>query len=216
MKSNNKIIFIVAIILLLTIYILSFLSANESLMAFSVLGFAMLMLSYFILQYLKRTKLIKEIKKHDLVRIDARENNKSMIILSIILTINLLYSIKTRYEIYQRETTNPSSNILVFLNSITNNDKLVILGVILAIALIVINLMLVLFNKPIISNDKIIFYDGTVFEIDEIDDIEYVNSYIYKNKKVIKLGKGLIDRKLIIDPKDFNQVKNLLDSKNKS
>lgn len=185
----------------------------ESLIAFSTLGFVFLMLSYYILKYLKRKKLIKEIKTNNLVFIAARENNKYLIILSIILTINLLYSIKTRFEIYQRETTNASSNILVFLNSINNNDKLVILGVILAIALIVINLMLVLFNKPIISNDKIIFYDGIVFEIDEIDKIEYIKSFIYKNKKVIKVAKGFIEKKLIIDSKDFEQVKSLLDAK---
>lgn len=216
MKIKGKIILNVTITLLIILCILSLLSDNKLLIVLSVFGSVILISGFRISQYFKRIKLVKEIEKNNLKYIKVRENNKGMIFFVIIITLNLLNTIKSRYDIYKIESINSSSDITVFLNSIDIYDKLLILAVSLLIILAILTIVQVLFNQPIISKNKVIFYDGLVYEIAEIDEIQYASSFISKNKKVIKVEEGLTSRKLIVNLKDFEKVKHILENKNKS
>lgn len=210
MSTKNK-VFLFLIIVLSIIFISS---GSQIVRSISFLGVVLLILSTKLSDYILRRKLIKKIERENIKYIKAKENNKFMIILMLILIFNIYRPIKSRYEVFKGEYNYSSANILTYINSFESDEKVVLLTAIMVIIFLVITIAQVLLNPCIVSKDKVIFYDGLVFDIDKIESIEYKDSFNRKDKKIIKVSKGFIDRKIITGIENFDKVKMLLECKN--
>lgn len=209
---NKKIkIFLYFIIGLL---LLSALSANKVIESISYFGAILLVIAINIAQSISTSKLIKQLKIQSLNYIEVKESNKWNIVLFLIMIFNLNTAIKSKYRIIQAEKNLINVDLTTYINSFDSHEKLLIICCVILALLAVLKIIQILLNSTIVTEDKVIFYDGLIFDIDDIDSIEYANLSKSKNTYKIKLGKGFIDRKIIVSSENFSKVKSMLDKKN--
>lgn len=211
MSIKNTIITFICIVLFITLI----LSNNQAISTISVLLLALLILPIRLIRYISRRNLIKKVEEENIKYFKVKDNNKLAIIpMTIIIMYNLYSIIKSRYDIFKDKGSFSFSDILPFINSLDPNEKILLSIVISIIVFLIITIVQAIINTSIVTEDKVIFWDSEVFDIDKIEEIEYKNSLIKKNKKKIQISKGFSDRVIIIDMKDFDSVKRLLECKN--
>lgn len=211
MSIKNTIITFICIVLFITLI----LSNNQAISTISVLLLALLILPIRLIRYISRRNLIKKVEEENIKYFKVKDNNKLAIIpMTIIIMYNLYSIIKDRYDIFKDKGSFSFSDILPFINSLDPNEKILLSIVISIIVFLIITIVQAIINTSIVTEDKVIFWDSVVFDIDKIEEIEYKNSLIKKNKKKIQISKGFSDRVIIIDMKDFDNVKRLLECKN--
>lgn len=206
----------IALGLCIALLFLSIFMQNDIILSLSISACFFLLSGSKIMDELSRGKRIREIKNNNTYHIIVKENNKLSIILIPFICFNCFIIVKSRYNMYIAQSQNPSTDLVAFLTSLNFSDKLLMLTTVGFAILAVVYIIQGLFSHTIVSKDEVIFYDGTIFNISELDDIEYDKWSISKNKKVIQLGKGLLDKKIIVNKEDFEKVKNILEIKNKS
>lgn len=208
MKIKNKTLkAIITILGLTSIFIEN--TRIKSLLVLSVITIYIIMK---FTDYLNRKKIIKQITSKNMTCIKVKENNKLMIIYSLFLIYMSINILKSIFNIEKIKNYNSISDVISYIDLFYNSEKLLILTCVIIFILAILTAVQVLFSSSLITDDKVIFYDDLIFEINQIEEIKYKESLISKNKKIITLGKGFIDRKIIIKSEDFDRVKSLLET----
>ncbi|MGL6105478.1 hypothetical protein [Romboutsia sp.] len=204
MNKRNK-IFLILIIVCMGV---SILLKNEMISSIFYVGSFTFIVSMKLVDFIIKNRITTQIKKTNTEYIIVKENNKWMLLIAPMIIYSMVRGIKIRVEMYKVESSN--IDMMGFINSLDSYEKGLILVCILLIVLTVLSIVEVIFSTSYLTNNKVIFFDGQVFDIDKIESIKYEDSMIFKNKKKIALGKGFVDRKIIINIEDFNKVKNIL------
>ena len=209
MSAKNKILITILILLGL---ISSFIQ-NQNLEDLMIVVMPIVIITMKLTDYFMRKKLIKQINNKNMIYIKVKENNKGMILVAVLLIFNMSISLKSTLKIYPIQNHNSVLDIISYINSFDYSSKMILFACIMLFIIAISMVLQVLFGSSIITDDKVIFYDDLVFDFNKIEEIEYKDSIISKSKKIIKLGKGAIDRSLIVKEEDFEKVKSLLESK---
>lgn len=209
MSTKNKILITILILLGL---ISSFIQ-NQNLEDLMIVAMPIVIIIMKLTDYFMRKKLIKQINNKNMIYIKVKENNKGMILVAVLLIFNMSISLKSTLKIYPIQNHNSVLDIISYINSFDYSSKMILFACIMLFIIAISMVLQVLFGSSIITDDKVIFYDDLVFDFNKIEEIEYKDSIISKSKKIIKLGKGAIDRSLIVKEEDFEKVKSLLESK---
>ena len=208
MSMKNKITMFLAVALL----IIAVISPNDTISAFSAMVVVVLIVAMRVSDWVIKRKLIKKIERENIDHIKVKENNKWEILLMIVIMLNTYTMMKSRYDLFVSQSSS-TINLTSYINSLNTSEKMGEVECVVLIILAILCIAQVLLSKCIVSRDKVIFYDGQVFDIKDIEKIYYLESSS-KNYKKIKLGKGFIDRKIMINIEDFEKVKTLLENKN--
>lgn len=208
MSIKNKITMFLAVALI----IITLISPNDTISAFSAMAVVVLIVAMRVSDWVIRRKLIKKIERENIDHIKVKENNKWEILLILVIILNTYNAMKSRYDIFVSQSSS-TTNLTSYINSLNDSEKMAGVACFVLIILAILIAFQVLLSKCIVSRDKVIFYDGQVFDIKDIEKIDCLESSS-KNYKKIKLGKGFIDRKIIINIADFEKVKILLENKN--
>lgn len=208
MSIKNKILNTVLVILGVT----SLFTENKIISSLSTIGMAIVIIIENITDYLTRMILIKKIKHKNMNCIKVKENNKVTILVSLLLILSMLISLKSLLNIYPIE----NYSIVDIINYINNFDYSYRMLIFTCIILFIVSILMIvqaIFSTSLVTDDKVIFYDGLIIDINKIEEIKYKEPLFIKNKKIIRIGKGFIDRNIIIKIEDFDKIKSLLESK---
>ena len=209
MSIKNKITMFLAVALI----IMAVISPNETISAFSAIGVVVIIVAMRVSDWVIRRNLIKKIERENIDHIKVKENNKWEIFLMIVIILNTYTMVESRYNLFVSQSSSSTINLTSYINSLNAYEKLAGAACFALIILAIFASVQVLLSKCIVSRDKVIFYDGQIFDIKDIEKIDYLESSSKTHKK-IKLGKGFVDRKIIINIEDFEKVKTLLENKN--
>ncbi|MGL5347074.1 MAG: hypothetical protein ACRDA3_06960 [Peptostreptococcaceae bacterium] len=209
MSTKNKIIMFIVVALI----IMAIVSPNEITSVLSAIGVVVLVVAMRVSDWVIKRKLIKKIERESIDHIKVKENNKWEILLMIVIMLNTYTMMKSRYDLFVSQSSSSTINLTSYINSLNTSEKMAEVACVVLIILAILCIAQVLLSKCIVSRDKVIFYDGQIFDIKDIEQIDYLESSS-KNYKKIKLGKGFIDRKIIINIEDLEKVKTLLENKN--
>ncbi|MBC5996740.1 hypothetical protein EAI30_06515 [Romboutsia ilealis] len=208
MSIKNKILNTVLVILGVT----SLFTENKIIASLSTIGMAIVIIIENITDYLTRMILIKKIKHKNMNCIKVKENNKVTILVLLLLILSMLISLKSLLNIYPIE----NYSIVDIINYINNFDYSYRMLIFTCIILFIVSILMIvqaIFSTSLVTDDKVIFYDGLIIDINKIEEIKYKEPLFIKNKKIIRIGKGFIDRNIIIKIEDFDKIKSLLESK---
>ena len=156
--------------------------------------------------------LIKKIKHKNMNCIKVKENNKVTILVSVLLIFIMLISLKSLLNIYPIENYS-IVDIKNYINNFDYSYRMLIFACIILFIVAILMIVQAIFSTSLVTDDKVIFYDGLIIDINKIEEIKYKEPLLIKNKKIIRIGKGFIDRNIIIKIEDFDKVKSLLESK---
>ena len=165
-----------------------------------------------ITDYITRKMLIKKIKHKNMNCIKVKENNKVTILVSVLLIFIMLISLKSLLNIYPIENYS-IVDIKNYINNFDYSYRMLIFACIILFIVAILMIVQAIFSTSLVTDDKVIFYDGLIIDINKIEEIKYKEPLLIKNKKIIRIGKGFIDRNIIIKIEDFDKVKSLLESK---
>ena len=208
MSIKNKILNTVLVILGVT----SLFAENKIIGSLSILGMVIIIIIEKITDYLTRKMLIKKIKHKNMNYIKVKENNKVTILVSVLLIFIMLISLKSLLNIYPIENYS-IVDIKNYINNFDYSYRMLIFACIILFIVAILMIVQAIFSTSLVTDDKVIFYDGLIIDINKIEEIKYKEPLIIKNKKIIRIGKGFIDRNIIIKIEDFDKVKSLLESK---
>ena len=208
MSIKNKIFNTVLVILVVT----SLFTENKIIGSLSILGMVIIIIIEKITDYLTRKMLIKKIKHKNMNYIKVKENNKVTILVSVLLIFIMLISLKSLLNIYPIENYS-IVDIKNYINNFDYSYRMLIFACIILFIVAILMIVQAIFSTSLVTDDKVIFYDGLIIDINKIEEIKYKEPLIIKNKKIIRIGKGFIDRNIIIKIEDFDKVKSLLESK---
>lgn len=208
MSIKNKIFNTVLVILVVT----SLFTENKIIGSLSILVMAIVIIIEKVTDYLTRKMLIKKIKHKNMNCIKVKENNKVTILVSVLLIFIMLISLKSLLNIYPIENYS-IVDIKNYINNFDYSYRMLIFACIILFIVAILMIVQAIFSTSLVTDDKVIFYDGLIIDINKIEEIKYKEPLIIKNKKIIRIGKGFIDRNIIIKIEDFDKVKSLLESK---
>ena len=208
MSIKNKILNTVLVILGVT----SLFTENKIIGSLSILGMFIIIIIEKITDYLTRKMLIKKIKHKNMNCIKVKENNKVTILVSVLLIFIMLISLKSLLNIYPIENYS-IVDIKNYINNFDYSYRMLIFACIILFIVAILMIVQAIFSTSLVTDDKVIFYDGLIIDINKIEEIKYKEPLLIKNKKIIRIGKGFIDRNIIIKIEDFDKVKSLLESK---
>lgn len=208
MSTKNKILNTVLVILGVT----SLFAENKIIGSLSILGMVIIIIIEKITDYLTRKMLIKKIKHKNMNYIKVKENNKVTILVSVLLIFIMLISLKSLLNIYPIENYS-IVDIKNYINNFDYSYRMLIFACIILFIVAILMIVQAIFSTSLVTDDKVIFYDGLIIDINKIEEIKYKEPLLIKNKKIIRIGKGFIDRNIIIKIEDFDKVKSLLESK---
>lgn len=208
MSIKNKILNTVLVILGVT----SLFAENKIIGSLSILGMVIIIIIEKITDYLTRKMLIKKIKHKNMNYIKVKENNKVTILVSVLLIFIMLISLKSLLNIYPIENYS-IVDIKNYINNFDYSYRMLIFACIILFIVAILMIVQAIFSTSLVTDDKVIFYDGLIIDINKIEEIKYKEPLLIKNKKIIRIGKGFIDRNIIIKIEDFDKVKSLLESK---
>ena len=208
MSTKNKILNTVLVILGVT----SLFTENKIIVSLSTLGMGIIIIIEKITDYITRKMLIKKIKHKNMNCIKVKENNKVTILVSVLLIFIMLISLKSLLNIYPIENYS-IVDIKNYINNFDYSYRMLIFACIILFIVAILMIVQAIFSTSLVTDDKVIFYDGLIIDINKIEEIKYKEPLIIKNKKIIRIGKGFIDRNIIIKIEDFDKVKSLLESK---
>lgn len=208
MSIKNKILNTVLVILGVT----SLFTENKIIVSLSTLGMGIIIIIEKITDYLTRKMLIKKIKHKNMNYIKVKENNKVTILVSVLLIFIMLISLKSLLNIYPIENYS-IVDIKNYINNFDYSYRMLIFACIILFIVAILMIVQAIFSTSLVTDDKVIFYDGLIIDINKIEEIKYKEPLLIKNKKIIRIGKGFIDRNIIIKIEDFDKVKSLLESK---
>lgn len=208
MSTKNKILNTVLVILGVT----SLFTENKIIVSLSTLGMGIIIIIEKITDYITRKMLIKKIKHKNMNCIKVKENNKVTILVSVLLIFIMLISLKSLLNIYPIENYS-IVDIKNYINNFDYSYRMLIFACIILFIVAILMIVQAIFSTSLVTDDKVIFYDGLIIDINKIEEIKYKEPLLIKNKKTIRIGKGFIDRNIIIKIEDFDKVKSLLESK---
>lgn len=208
MSIKNKILNTVLVILGVT----SLFAENKIIGSLSILGMVIIIIIEKITDYITRKMLIKKIKHKNMNCIKVKENNKVTILVSVLLIFIMLISLKSLLNIYPIENYS-IVDIKNYINNFDYSYRMLIFACIILFIVAILMIVQAIFSTSLVTDDKVIFYDGLIIDINKIEEIKYKEPLLIKNKKIIRIGKGFIDRNIIIKIEDFDKVKSLLESK---
>lgn len=208
MSTKNKILNTVLVILGVT----SLFTENKIIVSLSTLGMGIIIIIEKITDYITRKMLIKKIKHKNMNCIKVKENNIVTILVSVLLIFIMLISLKSLLNIYPIENYS-IVDIKNYINNFDYSYRMLIFACIILFIVAILMIVQAIFSTSLVTDDKVIFYDGLIIDINKIEEIKYKEPLIIKNKKIIRIGKGFIDRNIIIKIEDFDKVKSLLESK---
>lgn len=208
MSTKNKILNTVLVILGVT----SLFTENKIIVSLSTLGMGIIIIIEKITDYITRKMLIKKIKHKNMNCIKVKENNKVTILVSVLLIFIMLISLKSLLNIYPIENYS-IVDIKNYINNFDYSYRMLIFACIILFIVTILMIVQAIFSTSLVTDDKVIFYDGLIIDINKIEEIKYKEPLLIKNKKIIRIGKGFIDRNIIIKIEDFDKVKSLLESK---
>ncbi len=208
MSTKNKILNTVLVILGVT----SLFTENKIIVSLSTLGMGIIIIIEKITDYITRKMLIKKIKHKNMNCIKVKENNKVTILVSVLLIFIMLISLKSLLNIYPIENYS-IVDIKNYINNFDYSYRMLIFACIILFIVAILMIVQAIFSTSLVTDDKVIFYDGLIIDINKIEEIKYKEPLLIKNKKIIRIGKGFIDRNIIIKIEDFDKVKSLLESK---
>ena len=208
MSIKNKILNTVLVILGVT----SLFTENKIIVSLSTLGMGIIIIIEKITDYITRKMLIKKIKHKNMNCIKVKENNKVTILVSVLLIFIMLISLKSLLNIYPIENYS-IVDIKNYINNFDYSYRMLIFACIILFIVAILMIVQAIFSTSLVTDDKVIFYDGLIIDINKIEEIKYKEPLLIKNKKIIRIGKGFIDRNIIIKIEDFDKVKSLLESK---
>ena len=208
MSIKNKIFNTVLVILVVT----SLFTENKIIGSLSILVMAIVIIIEKVTDYLTRKMLIKKIKHKNMNCIKVKENNKVTILVSVLLIFIMLISLKSLLNIYPIENYS-IVDIKNYINNFDYSYRMLIFACIILFIVAILMIVQAIFSTSLVTDDKVIFYDGLIIDINKIEEIKYKEPLLIKNKKIIRIGKGFIDRNIIIKIEDFDKVKSLLESK---
>ena len=208
MSIKNKILNTVLVILGVT----SLFAENKIIGSLSILGMVIIIIIEKITDYITRKMLIKKIKHKNMNYIKVKENNKVTILVSVLLIFIMLISLKSLLNIYPIENYS-IVDIKNYINNFDYSYRMLIFACIILFIVAILMIVQAIFSTSLVTDDKVIFYDGLIIDINKIEEIKYKEPLLIKNKKIIRIGKGFIDRNIIIKIEDFDKVKSLLESK---
>lgn len=208
MSTKNKILNTALVILGVT----SLFTENKIIVSLSTLGMGIIIIIEKITDYITRKMLIKKIKHKNMNCIKVKENNKVTILVSVLLIFIMLISLKSLLNIYPIENYS-IVDIKNYINNFDYSYRMLIFACIILFIVAILMIVQAIFSTSLVTDDKVIFYDGLIIDINKIEEIKYKEPLLIKNKKIIRIGKGFIDRNIIIKIEDFDKVKSLLESK---
>ena len=208
MSTKNKILNTVLVILGVT----SLFTENKIIVSLSTLGMGIIIIIEKITDYITRKMLIKKIKHKNMNCIKVKENNKVTILVSVLLIFIMLISLKSLLNIYPIENYS-IVDIKNYINNFDYSYRMLIFACIILFIVAILMIVQAIFSTSLVTDDKVIFYDGLIIDINKIEEIKYKEPLLIKNKKIIRIGKGFIDRNIIIKIEDFDKVKSVLESK---
>lgn len=167
--------------------------------------------------YRERKNILSEIDNKKQMCMTYKEKNISFILCAIMLILNSVTGIKlfidTKNMGILLNGEKEISSVVDFVNRITFDEKAKIF---IYIILVILGLILIVESKisvALITDDKIVFYDGLIFELSQITALKYKDPlFSIKKNKIIKISQGLYEKEILVNLKDFESVKNHLES----
>ncbi|RDY26714.1 hypothetical protein CHL78_012235 [Romboutsia weinsteinii] len=167
--------------------------------------------------YRERKNILSEIGNKKSTCMMYKEKDTVSILCPILFIANSVTTIKQLIDTKNMDILlngeKEISSAIDFINRITFDEKVNIFTCIILIIIGVIAIVESRKSTASITDDKIVFYDGLIFEFSQITALKYKAPLFSINKnKIIKISQRSYEKEILVNTKDFESVKNHLES----